>query len=71
MRSLLMGGSETEVSHLKRCRQTERALAIRESSLVVEWVEGMRDGVRCKDRHLMSYNYHRREEALSECSTAW
>jgi hypothetical protein len=26
-------------------------------------VEGMRDGVRCKDRRLMCYNYRRREEA--------
>jgi hypothetical protein len=43
--------------------QTELALAMRESSLVVERVEGMRDGVRCKDRHLMCYNYRRREEA--------
>ena len=23
----------------------------------------MRDGVRCKDRHLMCYNYRRRKEA--------
>jgi len=42
---------------------TELALAMRKSSLVVKRVEGMRDGVRCKDRHLMCYNYRRREEA--------
>ena len=71
MRSLLMGGSETEVSHLKRCRQTERALAIRESSLVGERVEG--EQIRLVDILVSKslYNYRRREEAPSECSTAW
>ncbi len=43
---------------------TEPALAMRESSLVGERVEGVCDGVRCKDRHLMPYNYRRRGEAL-------
>ena len=42
---------------------TELALAMRESLLVGERVEGMCDGVRCKDRHLMCYNYRRRGEA--------
>lgn len=42
---------------------TELALAMRESLLVGERVEGVRDGVRCKDRHLMPYNYRRRGEA--------
>jgi len=42
---------------------TEPALAMRESSLVGKRVEGVRDGVRCKDRRLMLYNYRRREGA--------
>jgi hypothetical protein len=42
---------------------TKLALAMRESSPVGKRVEGMRDGVRCKDRHLMCYNYRRGEEA--------
>jgi len=42
---------------------TELALAMRQSSLVEKRVEGVRDGVRCKDRHLMPYNYRRRGEA--------
>lgn len=42
---------------------TELALAMRQSSLDGKRVEGMRDGVRCKNRRLMCYNYRRREEA--------
>ena len=42
---------------------TELALAMLQSSLVVERVEGMRDGIETT-RFLMCYNYRRREEAL-------
>ena len=52
MSSLLKGGSG----------HTELALAMRESSLVGERVEGVSDGEFLK-ANLIHYNYRRREEA--------
>ena len=48
---------------------TKLALAMRQSSLVVERVEGMRDGIETT-RFLMCYNYRRREEALFQSRSA-
>ncbi len=36
-------------SLIERCSHTELALAIRQSSLVVKWMEGLRDGISTRE----------------------